>query len=90
MNLDIGRSVQEGRQGLVDESFGHRLRVLLADRGMSPSELASKSGLSRQMVNNYLNSGSIPGLENACAIAKALGLTVDDLALTSLKKLVTG
>ena len=56
---------------------------------MSPSELASKSGLSRQMVNNYLN-GSSPGLESACAMAKALGLTVDDLALTSLKKLVTG
>lgn len=70
------------------EGFGHRLRVLLADRGVSPGELAIKSKLSRQMVSNYLNAGAIPSLENACAIAKALDVTLDELAFTSLKDLV--
>lgn len=71
------------------EAFGHRLQVLLADRGMKASELANKTGISRQMVNNYLKAGAVPNLENACAIAKAINVSLDDLALTSLKELVS-
>ncbi len=71
------------------EAFGHRLKVLMADKGVSPGELASRAGISRQMVNNYLKAGAIPNLENACAIAKAVGVSLDDLALTSLKELVS-
>lgn len=66
------------------EDFGRRLRVLMADRAMNVSQLASMVGISRQMVYSYLNNGAIPNLDTAVKIARALGVSVDDLSLTPL------
>lgn len=70
------------------QAFGHRLRILMADKHMGSSELAERSGISRQMVSNYLDNGAIPSLSIACNLAEALGVSVDDLALTPLNKLI--
>ncbi len=66
------------------EDFGRRLRVLMADRAMNVSQLASMVGISRQMVYSYLNNGAIPNLDTAVKIARVLGVSVDDLSLTPL------
>lgn len=71
------------------QAFGHRLKVLMADRGFTTSSLAQAVGVSRQMVNNYVNNNAIPSLKVACDIAGALGVSVDDLATTPLSELVS-
>ena len=70
------------------ESFSHRLRVIMADRGISTRELSERSGISRQMVAGYLYSGSIPSLSSACKIASALGVSLDDLAIEPLNNVL--
>ena len=70
------------------DAFGHRLRVLLADRGMSQVELAEQAGVSRQAVNNYMTRGNSPSLSTAVDIARALGVSVDDLVDKPIGKLV--
>lgn len=70
------------------DAFGHRLRVLLADRGMSKTELAERSGVTRQAVNNYMNRGTSPSLSRAVAIARALGVSVEDLTDKPIGELV--
>lgn len=66
------------------EDFGRRLRILMADRAMSVSQLASMSGISKQMIYSYINHGAIPNLDTAVKLAQALGVSVDDLSLTPL------
>ena len=70
------------------KSFGHRLRVIMADRGVSVGELAERSGISRQTVGSYLNNGAIPSLQNACQIARVLGVSLDELAVEPLKNVL--
>ena len=70
------------------DAFGHRLRVLLADRGMSQAELAEQSGVTRQSINNYMTRGTSPSLPKAVAIARTLGVSVDDLADKPIGELV--
>ena len=70
------------------DAFGHRLRVLLADRGMSQVELAEQAGVTRQSVNNYMTRGTSPSLSRAVDIARALGVSVDDLVDKPIGKLV--
>ena len=70
------------------DAFGHRLRVLLADRGMSQVELAEQSGVTRQSVNNYMTRGTSPSLSKAVSIARALGVSVDDLVDKPISELV--
>lgn len=70
------------------DAFGHRLRVLLADHGMSQTELAERSGVSRQAVNNYMTRGNSPSLSTAVSIARVLGVSVDDLVDKPIGELV--
>lgn len=74
---------------MTHSTFGHRLKILMADRGMSATELAERSGISRQMVTNYVCLGSIPTLSTASKIAAALGVSVDDLAEGDVRDLIT-
>ena len=70
------------------DAFGHRLRVLLADHGMSQTEQAERSGVSRQAVNNYMTRGNSPSLSTAVSIARVLGVSVDDLVDKPIGELV--
>ena len=81
---------KSNREGVKvhQDAFGHRLRVLLADRGMSQVELAEQSGVTRQSVNNYMTRGTSPSLSKAVSIARALGVSVDDLVDKPISELV--
>ena len=70
------------------DAFGHRLRVLLEDRGMSQVELAERAGVTRQAVNNYMTQGTSPGLSTAVSIARALGVSIGDLVDKPIGELV--
>lgn len=72
----------------MQDTFGHRLKILMTDRGMSTTELADRSQISRQMVANYVYGSAIPSLSTACKIATALGVSVDDLAEGDVRELI--
>lgn len=71
------------------DTFGRRLKILMADRGMSYTELAERAGISRQMVSRYMHNESIPSLFVAVHLAEALGVTVDDLVDGDLAQLLS-
>ena len=70
------------------QAFGHRLKVLMADRGISVSELAEMTGVSRQTISSYLNSGALPALETSLRLAKVLDVTVDQLVSAPLEQII--
>ena len=74
---------------MIQSTFGHRLKMLMADRGMKTTELAERSGISRQMVTNYVHGSAIPSLSTACKLASALGISVDDLADGDVRDLIS-
>lgn len=74
---------------MTQSTFGHRLKILMVDRGMTATELAERSGITRQMVSNYVNGSAIPGLSTACKLASALGVSVDDLADGDVRDLIS-
>ena len=82
--------LESNREGVkvYRDAFGHRLRVLLADRGMSQAELAEQAGVTQQAVSNYMTKGASPGLTTAVSIARALGVSVDDLVDKPIGELV--
>lgn len=60
--------------------FGDNLERLLAEKGMSQSELSRRSGIGTSAINTYLRDGVVPSFTKAIAIADALECTLDELA----------
>lgn len=61
----------------------------MADRGVTVGELSDRTGITRQMVGKYLHDGAVPNLDIACRMAGALGVSVDDLAVTPLNDVIS-
>jgi putative molybdopterin biosynthesis protein len=61
------------------DSSGTRLRLERQARGFSQQQLASMAGVSRQAVSAFEVGISDPSLRVALALARALGLSVEDL-----------
>lgn len=51
-----------------------RLRKALEDKGISPQELANKSGVSKSSISLYLNGYNEPRTRNAKKMADVLGV----------------
>ena len=61
-------------------SFSENLRDILDFRGMQTKELAAKTEISKNTIDNYLSGQkSLPNIENGVKIAQALGVTVEYL-----------
>lgn len=61
--------------------FARRLVQHLRDRDMNQSDLARKTGLSRDAISTYVRARSMPEPRNLKVIAEALGLAPSDLTL---------
>jgi transcriptional regulator with XRE-family HTH domain len=58
--------------------FKDNLKAELAYSGMLVKELASKSGVNKFSIDNYLNKrGQVPSVEAATKIAQALGFRLN-------------
>jgi putative transcriptional regulator len=57
----------------------NRMRELRAKRGLSQAELGGRVGVSRQAINLVENGKHGPSLSLAFAIARVLGLRVDEI-----------
>jgi lambda repressor-like predicted transcriptional regulator len=55
-----------------------KLKDIIEERGIKITWLSDRSGVSRNTIHTYIN-GGIPALDKAYAIAKALGLSVNDI-----------
>lgn len=56
-----------------------RIRRLRAERGWSQEQLAEKLGVSRQAVTKWETDAGAPDIENLAALARAFGVSADDL-----------
>lgn len=72
INLPLGR---EGREVTV----GERIQSLLEARNMSRKQLAEASGLTEAAISRYINGTRNPKTVSVSAIARALGVTSDEL-----------
>ena len=59
--------------------FGKNLKKLRMERGLSQKELADRAGVSDSAISSYEQRGKLPQLDAACAIAGALGVSLDTL-----------
>jgi transcriptional regulator with XRE-family HTH domain len=65
-------------------SFKENLKAELVFSGMLVKELARRSGIKKNTIDNYLNvKNRIPSAENAVRIAKVLGVSVEYLVTGS-------
>lgn len=62
-----------------------RLRVLMAEEGMTTKQLAKRAGLSVYSVRKYLSGDMAPTLETASKLAEALNCTPNDICAFSVK-----
>ncbi len=58
---------------------GYRIGVIRSGKGMSREDLAKASGVSVASIKAYELGYTDPLLKTSCAIAKALGCSVDEL-----------
>ena len=61
------------------QKFAIRIQNLMLDRGMTESSVCIQSGLSHAVVWRYLHAQRTPGVLSALNIAKAFGVSLDDL-----------
>ncbi len=63
------------------KDFGNHLKALRTERKLSQRDLAKLSGVSQRMIAHYeTHPGSIPPLDKALALAKALNISAETLA----------
>ena len=61
------------------ETTGKRIRAVRERRGWTQTELARRSGVGRDQVNDYEQARTVPGTTVLVALAKALEVTLDAL-----------
>lgn len=60
-------------------NFSARINELLAEHGLTQADLCRLTNLATSLVSNYCTGKTRPTLDNAIEIAKALGITLDEL-----------
>ncbi len=63
----------------MTQSFGDRLKKYRQDRRLTQQELADKVGVSNKTVSRWESEGGYPDVPVLVPLARALGVTVDDL-----------
>ncbi len=64
--------------------FGEKLAQKILQLGLNGQKLARKSEVSDSEISRIMNGRSLPGLENAMALARAVNVSLDYLADDSL------
>jgi len=66
-------------QGVILKMIGERIKQLRKDRNMNQIDLAEKTGISRVSIGFYERNERLPSVDLAARIAKALGVSLDDI-----------
>lgn len=59
--------------------FNDSLARILAEQNLRQADLCRMTGISTALMSKYMTDKASPSLDNALTIAKALGITLDDL-----------
>lgn len=65
--------------------FGENLKTLMAERGVSQSELSKMTGIGKPSISQYLSGKNTPSPKNIKTIADALECPIDFFALATRK-----
>ena len=76
---EIEASLSQPRPARVPTDFGHRLRQLRVDRGLTQEQLGARCGCSFSLVSCYETGGSYPKPGFLPALARALDVGVGEL-----------
>lgn len=72
---------------MTENSFGQRLKKVLAERGMMQKELAEKIGVNEMAISRYIHGGRMVSVSILIDICKALNVSADYLlGLTEVTK----
>ncbi|WP_346709045.1 helix-turn-helix domain-containing protein [Limosilactobacillus oris] len=63
----------------LSKRFGARVQELMDQKGLSQAELGRRAGMSRSVINNLLRGIRNPSLLTALTVARALGVSLDEL-----------
>ena len=63
----------------IMSQFTKRLRLKMTQKGLTQVELAKLANVSQNSISKWLNGESVPSIDKAQSLAKALGLSVGDL-----------
>lgn len=63
----------------MDFLFWTNVKLLLKERNLSITKLASLTGLNRQTIANQMSANSVPNVVSAFKIATVLGVSVEYL-----------
>lgn len=75
---DISRYLEENAAYLKDLNFGQYLSDMIAQKGLSVSDVAERSGISYSYVYHIANGDRNPSRSKILAIAFGLGATLDE------------
>ena len=73
------------KRGGAMSAFGVKVQELLRQRGHDASWLAAQTGIDNSTISNWLNNPNnvTPKPSSVAKVAKAFGITVDDLAVAA-------
>lgn len=57
----------------------NRLAELMAERGLNQERLAALTGLDQSHISRLIRSKSVPSLNTAAKVAKALGVSIETI-----------
>lgn len=63
----------------LSKRFGARVQELMDKKGLNQAELGRRAGMSRSVINNLLRGIRNPSLLTALTVARALGVSLDEL-----------
>jgi transcriptional regulator with XRE-family HTH domain len=72
--------MQTGQKARTVPGFGARLRQAREQRGLSQEALGRRIGCTRQQIYQYEQGQYSTSFASACALADALGVSLDTLA----------
>ena len=58
---------------------GERIRKAIGDKGMEPSQVAARMGISCRSVKKWTSGESIPDLNHFAMLSQVLGCTIESL-----------
>ena len=59
--------------------FKKRLHLKMKQKGLTQVELAKLANVSQNSISKWLNGESVPSIDKALSLAKALGISVSEL-----------
>ena len=79
MDHTLGPKINTGTDVGWKKEFARRLRKKIAMRGITQVRLGELTGISQPLLSLYTQGNTLPSVQKASALAKALNCSVNDL-----------